>query len=174
MESKRLSSLEMIGDNRYRETHGLYYDDFTIGDIYEHKPGRTITEVDNIWQSLINMNTHPLHIDNDYAAKTEFGKPLVSSLVVFSIVGGLSLKSTSARAIANLGWKNVNMLSPVFVGDTIYAESEVLAKRLSKSRKEQGIVTVKTIGLKEENVKVLEWERSFLVPTSEFRNLQEV
>src|ERR1700688_1194331 len=103
---KAISVLEPIGDGRYRESHGMYFDDFVVGETYEHRPGRTITEGDNVWQSLINLNNHPLHIDHEYARSTEFGRPLVSSLVTFSIVGGLSLASTSARAIANLGWKH--------------------------------------------------------------------
>lgn len=167
MKDKVLSRLKSVGEQRFVEDHGLFYQDFEVGDIYEHKPGRTITEVDNIWQSLINMNTHPLHIDADYAAQTEFEKPLVSSLVTFSIVGGLSLASTSANAIANLGWKNVELKSPVFVGDTLYAESKILAKRPSKSRPNQGIVTVETKGLKNKDEVVLRWERSFLVPYRE-------
>ncbi|QUJ68044.1 MaoC family dehydratase [Photobacterium sp. GJ3] len=164
MKAKMLSRLQPVGEQRYVESHGLYYDDFEIGDIYEHRPGRTVTEVDNIWQSLINMNTHPLHIDAVYASETEFERPLVSSLVTFSIIGGLSLASTSARAIANLGWKNVALKAPVFVGDTLYAESRILHKRLSNSRPNQGIVTVETKGLKDSGEVVLIWERSFLVP----------
>ncbi|PHM51215.1 MaoC family dehydratase [Xenorhabdus sp. KK7.4] len=164
MENKPLSILEAIGPQRYRESHGLYFDDFNIGDVYEHKPGRTVTEVDNIWQSLINMNTHPLHIDNEYAKKTEFGQTLVSSLVTFSIIGGLSLASTSARAIANLGWKEVKLSHPVYVGDTLYAETTILTKRESNSRPGQGIVTVQTRGLNQNDIEVLCWERSFLIP----------
>ena len=162
--SKAISSLVPIGEQRYRESHGLYFEDFEVGDIYEHRPGRTITEVDNVWQSLINMNQHPLHIDAEYAKTTEFGRPLVSSLVTFSIVGGLSLAATSARGIANLGWKDVKLLAPVFVGDTVYAESTVLNKRLSASRRGQGIVTVETRGVKSSGELFLRWERSFLVP----------
>jgi itaconyl-CoA hydratase len=162
--SKILSRLEQIGDQRYRESHGLYYEDFDIDDIYEHRPGRTITETDNIWLSLICMNTHPLHINNDYAAATEFKKPLVSSLITFAIVGGLSLAATSARGIANLGWNNIKFISPVFVGDSIYAETRIISKRLSNSRKNQGIVTVQTTGLKDNMEIFMTCERSFLVP----------
>jgi itaconyl-CoA hydratase len=165
--TKCLSRLERIGPQRFRESHGLYFEDFDIGDIYEHRPGRTVTETDNIWQSLINMNNHPLHIDARYAATTEFGRPLVSSLVTFSIVGGLSLASTSARAVANLGWRRVELRAPVFVGDTLYAETRVLEKRASKSRPGCGIVTVETRGLKDEGVECLIWERAFLVPFRE-------
>lgn len=159
-----ISVLEKIDGNRYRESHGLFYEDFTIGDIYEHRPGRTITEVDNIWQSLINNNNHPLHIDHEYGRKSEFGKPLVSSLVTFSIIGGLSLAGTSARGIANLGWKNVELTAPVFIGDTVYAETTILSKRPSQSRPGQGIVTVETRGIKSTGEMFLKWERSFLVP----------
>lgn len=164
MDHKCISFLLKIGDQRYRESHGLYFEDFEVGDVYEHRPGRTITDSDNIWQSLLHMNSHPLHIDHEYARLTEFGRPLVSSLVTFSIVGGLSLASTSARGIANLGWKNVHLTGPVFVGDTLYAESKVLAKRASRSRPGQGIVTMETRGLKQDGAECLVWERSFLVP----------
>ena len=164
MTSKAISCLEPIGPQRYRESHGLYYEDFDVGDVYEHRPGRTLTEADNIWQSLINMNVHPLHIDHEYARTTEFGRPLVSSLVTFSIVGGLSLASTSARGIANLGWRNVQLVAPVFIGDTIYAETTVLEKRTSRSRPGQGLVTVATRGLKQDGTVFLTWERTFLVP----------
>jgi itaconyl-CoA hydratase len=163
-QSKYFGTLVKISDNRYRESHGLYYEDFDIGDIYEHRPGRTITQADNTWQSMLNGNTHPLHIDENYAKGTEFGQIIVSSLVTIHIIGGLSLSSTSARGIANLGWKNIELISPVFIGDTIYAETEVLSKRLSKSRLGDGIVTVKTKGIKHEGTHFLTWERSFLVP----------
>ncbi len=159
-----ISAYKEIGENRYREIYGPYYDDFEVGDVFEHRPGRTVTEVDNIWQCLMNLNTHPLHIDNEYAAKTEFKRPLVSSLVTLSIVGGMSLNSTSARCIANLGWENIKLLSPVFVGDTIYAESEILAKRLSKKRPNQGIVTFETRGLKPDGTVFLTYQRSALIP----------
>lgn len=163
---KCMGRLIEIGPQRYRESHGLYYEDFDVGDVYEHRPGRTVTEADNVWLSLICMNTHPLHIDALYSSQTEFKKPVISSLVTFSIVGGLSLSSTSAMGIANLGWNNIRLLAPVFAGDTIYAESRVISKRLSKSRKKQGIVTVETSGIKEGNSLFLTCERSFLVPAS--------
>lgn len=167
MRHKCLSRLEPLGGQRYRESHGLYYEDFEIGDVYEHRPGRTITEADNIWQSLINMNQHPLHIDHEYAKTTEFGRPLVSSLVTVSIVGGLSLAGTSARGIANLGWKDIRLVAPVFIGDTVYAESSVLHKRASESRPGQGIVTVETRGTKADGTLFLRWERTFLIPFRE-------
>ena len=154
-----------IGEHRYRETYGLYYEDFVVGDVVEHRPGRTVTEADNIWQSLLCMNPHPLHIDSAYAAHTEWKRPLVSSAVTLSIIAGMSVSSTSAKAIANLGWDKVRLLHPVFVGDTLYAESEFLGKRLSESRPNQGIVTCATRGLKADGTVFLTCERSFLVPT---------
>ncbi|EXU76225.1 MaoC family dehydratase [Erwinia mallotivora] len=161
---KVLSRLIYKGNNRYEESHGLWYEDFIPGEIYMHKPGRTVTEADNIWQSLINLNNHPLHIDNEYAKDTEFGKPLVSSLVTFGIVGGLSLAGTSARGIANLGWDKVRFVHPVYVGDTLYAETEVISRRESASRPGQGIVTVETRGLVNKDTVFMTAIRSFLIP----------
>jgi itaconyl-CoA hydratase len=160
-----IRAYKQVGERRYREVRGLLYEDFTVGDIVEHRPGRTLTETDNLWMSLLCMNTHPLHIDSAYASHTEWKRPLVSSLVTLSIVGGMSLGSTSSRGLANLGWEHIRLLQPVFAGDTIYAESEVLRKRLSESRPHQGIVTCATRGLKEDGTVFLSYERSFLVPT---------
>ena len=154
-----------LGENRYRETYGLYFEEFEVGDVFEHRPGRTVTEVDNIWQSLLSMNSSPLHIDNAYCAKTEWGRPLISSLVTFSIINGMTVSSLSAKAIANLGWDKVRLLSPCFAGDTVYAESTVLSKRLSKTRKNQGVVTCEIRGLKADGTLFLTCERTFLVPT---------
>ena len=164
---EHVSAFKQVGEGRYRETHGLYYDDFVIGDVIEHRPGRTITEVDNIWQSLLCLNTHPLHIDSVYASGTEWGRPLVSSLVTLAIVGGMSLNGTSAKGIANLGWDKIRLVQPVFVGDTIYAETEYLRTRLSDSRPGQGIVTCATRGLKADGSVFLTYQRTFLVPTRE-------
>jgi itaconyl-CoA hydratase len=164
-----LRAYKRVGERRYRETHGLYFEDFTVGEVVEHRPGRTLTETDNIWQSLINLNTHPLHIDAVYGGKTEWGKNLVSSLVTLCIVNGMSVESTSAKGIANLGWDKVRLVAPVFIGDTIYAESEVLRKRLSKSRPGQGFVTCATRGLKQDGTVFLTYRRTFLVPTRDYQ-----
>ena len=149
---------------RIREDAGRYYEDFQVGYIYEHRPGRSITETDNIWFTLLTMNTHPLHFDNEYASKSEFGKALVNSCLTLSIVVGMSVRDVSQHAIGNLGWNNVALTAPVFVGDTIYAESEVLSKRESKSRPTQGIVTVKTVGTKQDGTQFISFERTVLVP----------
>lgn len=158
-----VSSIE-VGPNRYRESFGRYFEDFTVGDVYEHRPGRTITEADNTWFTLLTMNTHPLHFDHAYAAKSEFGKPLVVSSLTVSILLGMSVTDISQKAIANLGWENIRMTAPVFHGDTIYGESEVLEKRESKSRPTQGIVTVKSLAKNQDGVVVCEFVRKVLVP----------
>lgn len=152
-----------VGPQRYRETFGRYYEEFTVGDIYEHRPGRTISEADNSWFTLLTMNTHPLHFDHVYAAQTEFGKPLVVSTLTVAILVGLSVSDVSQKAVANLGWKDINMTAPVFAGDTLFAESQVIEKRESKSRPEQGLVTVKTIGRNQHGVVVCEFLRTMLI-----------
>jgi itaconyl-CoA hydratase len=149
---------------RYREGFGRHYEHFTVGDIFEHRPGRTISETDNTWFTLLTMNTHPLHFDAAYAAETEFGSPLVNSCLTLSMVVGMSVKDLSLKAVANLGWDKIKLTAPVFVGDTIYSTSEVLAKRESRSRPDQGIVTVRTTGLKADGTEFMTFERSFLVP----------
>ncbi len=153
-----------IGPNRYREDIGRYYEDFTIGDVYEHRPGRTISEADNTWFTLLTMNKHPVHFDANYAAKSEFGKPLVNSALTLSIVAGMSVSDTSQKAIANLGWNDIRLTAPVFAGDTLYAESEVVDKRESKSRPTQGIVKIKTTGTKADGTVFMTYERSMLIP----------
>jgi itaconyl-CoA hydratase len=153
-----------IAPNRFRESFGRYFEDFEIGHVYEHRPGRTITENDNIWFTLLTMNTHPLHFDNAYAAKSEFGRALVNSCLTLSTVVGMSVSDISQKAIGNLGWDQIKLTKPVFCGDTLYAESTVLSKRESASRPTQGIVTVRTVGRKEDGTEVISFERSVLVP----------
>jgi itaconyl-CoA hydratase len=158
-----------VGERRYREDPGLYFDDFVVGDVIEHRPGRTLTEADNIWQSLLNLNPSPLHIDCAYAAGTEFGRPLISSLVTFSVVNGMTVSSLSFKAIANLGWDQVRLLAPCFAGDTVYAESTVLSARRSDSRPDQGVVSCETRGVKADGTVFLTCQRTFLVPTRDHR-----
>ena len=154
--------MRKVGENRYREDPGLYYEDFDVGDIYEHWPGRTVTETDNIWFTNLTMNTHPVHFDANYSSKTEFGKYLVNSAFTLSLVCGMCVSSTSQKAIANLGWEEIKIPAPVFVGDTLYAQTEVLGKRESKSRPTQGIVRVKHIGKNQDGVVIMDMTRSFL------------
>jgi itaconyl-CoA hydratase len=143
---------------------GRYFEEFVVGDIYEHRPGRTITETDNIQFSLMTMNFHPMHCDAAFAAKSEFGRPLVNSGLSLAIVLGMTVADVSGKAIANLGWKEINLTGPVFPGDTLYAESEVLEKRASKSRPTQGIVTVETRAFKQDGAPVMNFVRSALIP----------
>jgi acyl dehydratase len=153
-----------VAPRRWRASAGRYFEDFTIGDIYEHRPGRTIGEADNTWFTLLTMNQHPLHFDAAYAAKSEFGRPVVNSCLTLSIVAGMSVADISQKAIANLGWDAIKLTAPVFVGETIYAESEVLAKRESQSRPTQGVVTVRTTGRKADGTVFISYERTVLVP----------
>lgn len=149
---------------RIRTSIGRYFEDFVVGDIYEHRPGRTVTESDNINFSLMTMNQHPMHCDAAFAAQSEFGRPLVNSGLSLAIVLGMTVADVSGKAIANLGWKNINLTGPVFPGDTLYAESEVLEKRMSKSRPTQGIVTVETRAFKQDGQPVMDFVRSALIP----------
>ncbi len=155
---------KQVGPNRYRESFGRHLEDFKVGDVYEHRPGRTISEADNTWFTLLTMNTHPLHFDAAYSAQTEFGRPLVNSCLTLAMVTGMSVSDLSQKATANLGWDKVRLAAPVFPGDTIYAESEVLEVRESKSRPTQGIVTVRTTGKKADGTVFMTYERSILVP----------
>ena len=157
-------TFKQTGANRYRESFGRYFEDFAVGDVYEHRPGRTICEADNSWFTLITMNQHPLHFDHAYAAKSEFKQPLVNSCLTLSMVVGMSVSDVSQKAIGNLGWNDIRLTAPVFVGDTIYAESEVLTKRESASRPGQGIVTVRTLGTKADGTQFMSFERTVLVP----------
>lgn len=156
-------SAKQVGPNRYRESLGRYFEEFHVGDVYEHRPGRTITETDNIWFTLLTMNTHPLHFDTEYAKHSEFGKPLVNSAFTLAVVTGMSVSDTSQKAVANLGWSDIRLTGPVFVGDTIYAESEVLEKRESKSRPTQGIVRIRTRGIKQDGSEFMSFERTMLM-----------
>ena len=153
-----------VGENRYRESFGRYLEDFNVGDIYEHRPGRTISEADNTWFTLLTLNQHPLHFDAEYAKHSEFGRIIVNSALTVSIVAGMSVSDISQKAIANLGWTDIVMQAPVFVGDTLYAESEVLDKRESKSRPTQGVVSVETRAHKQDGTLVMSYKRTMLIP----------
>jgi len=152
-----------VGPHRYRESFGRYFEDFEVGDVYEHRPGRTITETDNTWFTLLTMNTHPLHFDQEYAKASEFGRTLVASPLTVALMVGMSVSDVSQKAIANLGWRDIRLTHPVYPGDTLYAESEVLEKRESKSRPEAGVVTVRTVGRNQEGILVCTFDRTILV-----------
>ena len=158
-----LSAYRELAPKHYRETSGLYYEDFEPGDVFEHRPGRTITDVDNIWMTLLTLNVQQVHFDAAYAAKTEWKKLLVDSTFTIALLTGMSVRTVSAKVVANLGWDKVKATHPVFAGDTLYAESTVLSKRDSKSRPTQGIVTVFTRGLNQDGKEVMNFERMMLI-----------
>lgn len=161
---------EKVGENRYRERFGRYYEDFLVGDIYEHRPNRTITETDNTWFTLLTMNTHPMHFDSEYAKESEFGRCIICSPLTVAIMVGMSVTDVSQKAIANMGWTDIKLTHPLFAGDTLSAESEVLSKRESKSRPNAGLVTVKTRGFNQDKVLVCEFERTMLIAKRGFEN----
>ncbi|OLT01954.1 acyl dehydratase [Pseudonocardia sp. CNS-004] len=142
---------------------GRFYEDFVVGDTYEHPLGRTVTTTDNIWFTLLTQNTAPLHFDHEYAKRTEFGKPLVNSTFTLSLVAGQSVTDVSQNVFANLGWGEITLPNPVFEGDTIRSRSTVEAVRESRSRPGLGVVTVKTTGLKQTGEVVIEFTRTLLV-----------
>jgi itaconyl-CoA hydratase len=142
---------------------GRFYEDFVVGDIYQHPLGRTVIAADNIWFTLLTQNTAPIHFDHHYAAQTEFGRPLVDSTFTLALVTGQSVTDISQNVLANLGWDEVRLPHPVFEGDTIYSQSEVLAKRESQSRPNVGIVTVKTTGYNQEGQVVITFKRTVMV-----------
>ncbi len=142
---------------------GRFLEDFTAGDIYPHPLGRTITDADNIWFTCVTMNTNPIHFDEVVSARSEFGKILVNSCFTLSLVVGLSVTDLSQNAVANLAWTDITLPHPVFAGDTIYARSEVLDVRESKSRPHAGIVAVRTDGFNQDGTIVISYKRTFMV-----------
>src|SRR5579864_3827529 len=142
---------------------GRFFEDFEVGDVYEHALGRTITTTDNIWFTLLTQNTQPIHFDHHYAEQTEFGKPLVNSCLTLSLVTGQSVSDVSQNVMANLGWDEVRLPQPVFEGDTIHSQTEVLEKRESRSRPNIGIVTVKTTGYNQDGKVVITFKRTIMV-----------
>jgi len=151
-------------DPRQEFPFGRFLDDFKVGDKYCHRPGKTITESDNNLFCLITMNHHPVHLDQAYAEKSQHGRILVVGTLVFSLAVGLTVKDISGRAIANLGYKDINHIAPVFLGDTIRAESVVMDVRPSQSKQDRGLVKVTTTAYNQNNMPVLSFRRTILVP----------
>src|SRR6476660_7309180 len=154
---------EKVGENRFRERFGRYFEDFNVGEIYEHRPARTISETDNTWFTLLTMNTHPMHFDAEYAKHSEFGRCIICSPFTVALMVGMSVTDVSQKAIANLGWSDIRLTFPLFAGDTLTAESEVISKRESKSRPNAGVVTVKTRGFNQDGKGVCDFERTMLI-----------
>ena len=153
-----------VGPNRFRESFGRYYEDFEVGHIYEHRPAKTVTEYDNHLFTLLTLNTHPMHFDAEFAKASEFKRNLVVSPYTLALLIGMSVTDCSQKAVANLGMDEVKFTAPVFAGDTIYGESEVLAKRESKSRPGDGIVTILTRGFNQDGAMVCTFRRNMLIP----------
>jgi acyl dehydratase len=142
---------------------GRFFEDFEVGDVYRHGLGRTITQTDNIWFTLLTQNTARVHFDAHYAEQTEFGRPLVNSTLTLALVTGQSVNDVSYNVMANLGWDDVRLPNPLFEGDTVYSSSEVLSLRESKSRPTVGIVTVRTTGTNQDGTAVITFTRTVMV-----------
>ena len=145
------------------------YEDFAVGDVYRSAVGRTVTETDNLLFTMLAMNTNELHFNEEAARASEWGRPLVNSTFTLALVLGLSVRDTTEAGGVNLGWQEIRLPNPVFVGDTIWSETEVLSARESTSRPDQGIVTVRTRGLNQREETVCDFERSFLIPRRDSR-----
>lgn len=151
------------GDHVKSGWRGRFFEDFSVGDVFKHTLGRTVTATDNSWFTLLTQNTAPLHFDVNYASHTEFKRPLVNSAFTIALVTGQTVADVSQNVFANLGWDEVRLPHPLFEGDTVYSESEVLGLRESKSRPEVGVVTVKTLGYNQHGDIVISFRRSLLV-----------
>lgn len=142
---------------------GRFFGDFEVGDVYEHSLGCTVTTTDNVWFTLLTRNAAPIHFDHHLSAQREFGKPLVDSTFTVALMTGQSVTDVSQNDFANLGWDEIRLPTPVFEGDTIYSQSEVLETRESKSRENVGLVTVKTTGYNQDGTVVITFKRTVLV-----------
>jgi acyl dehydratase len=145
-----------------KEWRGRFYEDFDEGDVYHSRFGRTVTRTDNIWFTCLTMNTNPIHFSEPYAARTQFGKPLVNSAFTLALVTGLTVPDTSENAAANLAWTDIELPRPVFEGDTIWAESEILEKRESRSNPSVGIVSMRCRGINQHGQVVIAFRRTFM------------
>jgi itaconyl-CoA hydratase len=141
---------------------GNCFEDFQVGMVIRHLLGRTVSTTDNTWFTLLTNNTNPIHFDHNYASQTEFGKPLVNSTFTLAVIVGLTVNDISQNGV-NLGWQEITMPSPVFEGDTLYAQTEVLSVRESKSRPNMGIVEIKTLGFKQDGTVIMKFKRTILV-----------
>lgn len=142
---------------------GRFYDDFDVGDVFQSRLGRTITETDNVWFTCLTLNTNQVHFNNEFAAGTRFGRALVNSTFTLALVTGMSVPDTSENATANLSWTDIKLPNPVYVGDTLWAETEVVSKRESTSRSGVGIIGVRCRGINQRREVVIEFQRTFMV-----------
>lgn len=142
---------------------GNYYEDFEVGAEIDHTASKTIFESDNNFFSLLTMNHHPVHLNENYCKNEKYGKILVVGTLVFSLAVGITVPDISGKAIANLNYEDINHIAPVFIGDTLYVKTKILEKRLSKSIPDAGIVRVETIGFNQDNKEVISFKRSVLI-----------
>ncbi|MEJ8657592.1 MaoC family dehydratase [Streptomyces sp. MS1.AVA.4] len=164
MSSELPQGYRQVAEGRIREKVGLGYDELPLGMVIEHRPGRTVTETDNLLGTVLTGNAAPIHTDAHFSSSTTWGRILVCGGVTLNLIAGMTVRSTSGMTVANLALDDVRFPAPVFIGDTLYAETEVLARRLAKSRPENGIVTCRTSGRNQEGTRVLVFTRTFLVP----------
>jgi itaconyl-CoA hydratase len=153
----------VAGERAPKVWQGRFYDDFEVGDVFQSRLGRTVTETDNVWFTCLTMNTNQIHFNHEFAAGTEFGKPLVNSTFTLALVTGMSVPDTSENATANLSWTDIKLPNPVYVGDTLWAETEIVSKRESRSRPSVGIVGVRCRGINQRHEVVIEFLRTFMV-----------
>jgi itaconyl-CoA hydratase len=151
------------GERAPKIWRGRFFDDFEVGDVFQSRLGRTITETDNVWFTCLTLNTNQVHFNHEFAARTEFGKPLVNSTFTLALVTGMSVPDTSENASANLSWTDIKLPNPVYVGDTLWSETEVVSKRESRSRPSVGIVGVRCRGVNQRREVVIEFQRTFMV-----------
>jgi itaconyl-CoA hydratase len=146
-----------------KDWRGRFYEDFAVGDVFRSRLGRTVTEVDNIWFTCLTLNTNQIHFNTPYAERTQFGKPLMNSAFTLALVTGMTVPDTSENAAANLQWTDIKLPKPVFAGDTLWAESEILELRESQSNPKVGIVTMRSRGINQRREVVIEFKRTFMV-----------
>jgi acyl dehydratase len=151
------------GDAAPKVWRGRFYEDLEVGDSFQSRLGRTVTETDNVWFTCLTLNTNQVHFNSEFAAGTRFGKPLVNSTFTLALVTGMSVPDTSENATANLSWTDIKLPNPVYVGDTLWCETEVVSKRESQSRPEIGIVGVRCRGINQRREVVIEFQRTFML-----------
>ncbi len=155
--------MEVGGPGAPKDWRGRFYGDLEVGDVFQSRLGRTITDTENIWFTCLTLNTNQVHFNHEFAGGTEFGRALVNSTFTLALVTGMSVPDTSENASANLAWTDITLPNPVFVGDTLWCETEVLSKRESKSRPNVGIVAVRCRGINQRREVVIEFQRTFMI-----------
>lgn len=146
-----------------KQWRGRFYEDLEVGDVFRSRLGRTITETDNVWFTCLTLNTNQIHFNDEYAKRTVFERPLVNSTFTLALITGMTVPDTSENATANLGWTDVKLPRPVFAGDTLWAESEILEKRESESNPSVGIVSMRCRGINQRREVVIEFRRTFMI-----------